>query len=781
MPKLPARLLSHSLLLRRLAYVISICLLTLATLRLWPHAPLSRFAPSSTAVFSADGQLLRLTLAPDQQYRVWTPLAQMSPTLIEAVQLQEDRWFYWHPGFNPISLLRGAVRTYAHANRQGGSTLTMQLARLAYHLNTRTAGGKLHQVAYAIWLEARYSKHDLLEAYLNLAPYGRNIEGAGAASLIYFGKTAAHLTLAEALTLAVAPQRPNTRLGRAARPDALAASRQRLFKRWQQGHIVGEAERQLLSLSLPMRRIDMLPFAAPHFVDMLLANRPTSPLLATTLDSRLQGVLERQVKHYLAQRGGDGVHNAVALLVDPRDMQVRAWLGSADYFNVAIQGQVNGVLAKRSPGSTLKPFIYALAMDQGILHPHSILKDAPTAFGPFSPENFDGRFAGPIAAQDALVRSRNIPAVWVASQLRSPTLYQFLKSAGITQMKSESHYGLALVLGGGELSMEELVGLYAMLGNGGELKPLRYTQDAPAAPGPRLISPEASFITLDMLSRNPRPDADDSFSPARWPISWKTGTSWGFRDAWAVGAVGPYVMAVWVGNFDGSSNPAFVGIDTAAPLFFRIADALRLADPTLKLVTPPVPAGVRKVNVCSASGDLPNAYCPQTTPTWYIPGKSPIKVSTLHRPVTVDMHSGLPVCPPYDPATTRQEIYEFWPSDMLRLFREAGMPRRMPPAAKHCTQEGNSSDAPRITSPWNQVVYTLRTARPDERIALQATVAADVRALFWFNGNTLIGRTTPQAALPWRPEHDGWQNLRVVDDHGRAAARDIRVEMVQDK
>jgi penicillin-binding protein 1C len=316
-----------------------------------------------------------------------------------------------------------------------------------------------------------------------------------------------------------------------------------------------------------------------------------------------------------------------------------------------------------------------------------------------------------------------------------------------------------------------------MLMNGGQLKPLRYLQNDPMTAGPQLISPQASFIALDMLGHNPRPDSDTDFSgDSRWPVAWKTGTSWGFRDAWSIGAVGPYVLAVWIGNFDGSGNPAFVGIDTAAPLFFRIADALRLARPneSLKKIIAP-PAGVERVAVCAASGDLPNVWCPQIEPTWYIPGKSPIKVSTLHRPVAIDTRSNKPVCPPYDARFIRNEIYEFWSSDMLRLFRQAGMPRRVPP---NCQTE-ISADVPTITSPLREVTYTLRRSKPDERIALQATTAGTVKTVYWFSGNRFLGRANPPAPLAWRPDAEGLFDLRVVDDRGQVAERGIRVELVQ--
>jgi len=748
----------------------------LLTIRLWPHEPLSARVPLSTTVYAQDGTLLRVTLAADDQYRLWTPLSQISPVLVDAFLLKEDRWFYWHPGVNPPALCRAAFRTYRSGARQGGSTLTMQLARMLYRLNTRTPGGKLRQIGAALWLEARYSKRDLLEAYLNVAPFGSNIQGVGAASRIFFGQPPSRVSVGEAVTLAVIPQSP---AARNLQQEKLLRARARLAALWLRRYRVNDTELRQLQMPMAARPSYAMPWLAPHFVDAVLASSRACRI-DTTLDSGLQRLVERQIQRYIDQYGDRGIRNATALLVDPREMSVKAWVGSAAYWNQAIDGQVNGVLAKRSPGSALKPFVYGLALDQGVLHPRTILRDSPTSFGPFTPENFDGRFFGPIPADEALIRSRNVPAVWIATQLKQPSLYGFLESAGVSRLKPESYYGLALALGGGEVTMEELAGLYAMLANQGVLRPLRVTTaDARGGvEGPRLLSPEAAFITLDMLRRNPRPD-DDGAPPARnrWPVAWKTGTSWGFRDAWSAGVVGPYVLVVWIGDFSGKGNPSFIGVDAAAPLFFRIADALNWARANEPAPEWKPPAGVSRVAVCAASGDLPNAWCPQTAETWYIPGKSPIRVSQLHRAVAIDMASGRPTCPPYAPGATRFQVFEFWSSDMLKLFREAGMPRRMPPPLPACTA-GDSADGPRIASPLLNVTYALQRSRPDAVVALEASAAADVQTLFWFDGGAFIGRTQAGAgALPWRPAADGVHLIRVIDDHGRAAERDVQVQL----
>ena len=476
------------------------------------------------------------------------------------------------------------------------------------------------------------------------------------------------------------------------------------------------------------------------------------------------------------------MRNATAILVDSRDQAVKALVGSADYFDAGIHGQVNGVQARRSPGSTLKPLLYALALDQGLIQPMSIIKDAPSAFGDFQPENFDGKFAGPLTAQDALIRSRNVPAVWLASQLDKPSLHGLLQRAGIQRLREEEFYGLALALGGGEMTPAELAKLYLLLAGDGRLRPLRWTREERSEPGAQLLTPQAAFMVRDMLRHNPRPDGLPADARGRnWPVAWKTGTSWGFHDAWSAGLVGPYVLVVWVGNFDATANPAFVGIKTAAPLFFRIADSLPLALPEVQAGVDRPPPGLTRVEVCAASGELPNRWCPQTRKTWYIPGVSPIRVSDLHRPVMVDRLTGKAACPPFDQATSELQVFEFWPSELQRLFAAAGLPRRTPPdAQRDCQVQSavNLQEVPRITSPLTQVTYSLRLSQAQESIALSANAASDARRLYWFADHSLLGQGTPQSALQWRPERSGQYQIRVSDDQGRSASRALRVEFL---
>src|SRR6266550_2168597 len=470
-----------------------------------PKPPLLDGIAFSQCVRDRSGKLLRVTLSADQKFRIWTPLEEISPDLIDATLRYEDKYYAHHPGVNPIALARGAADLLRfHRATTGGSTVTMQLARLRFHLHTRTISGKLEQIMRALELERHYSKNQILEAYLNLAPYGRNIEGIGAASEIYFDKPATKLSRPEAIALSVIPQSPSRRALHADRDNHsvnLAQSswydrnkERRSPDRRREHSTAGKPS--LLEFSMREFRPRMQTerkFIAPHFVQELLETSHGRDQIITTLDLEKQRAIERRVTDYVANNRNRGIENAAVFLVDTRTMDVVAQIGSADFYKAEINGQVDGTRSPRSPGSTLKPFVYALALEQGLIHPLSILADAPRSFGEYNPENFDREFLGPIRACDALARSRNVPAVELTSHLSHPTLYQFLKNAGVPLPKPESFYGLALPLGGAEVSMQDLIRLYASLANNGELRPLRYTTRDSAPAPKKILSPEAAF------------------------------------------------------------------------------------------------------------------------------------------------------------------------------------------------------------------------------------------------------------------------------------------------
>jgi penicillin-binding protein 1C len=738
---------------------------------LLPKPPLLDGISFSQVIRDRNGKLLRVTLSSDQKFRIWTPLKEISPDLIDATLRYEDKYYTKHPGVNPLALTRCAIDLVRfHRAAAGGSTITMQVARLRLHLHTRSFSGKLEQILRALELERHYSKNEILEAYLNLAPYGRNIEGIGAASQIYFDKAAARLSGPESVTLSIIPQSPSRR--------ALFAERDNRSVNQAQSNWYDRAGRPDMEFSareFHARTQTERKFLAPHFVQQVLGSFRGREEIVTTLDLEKQRTIERRVADYVALGRNHGIENAAAMLVDTCTMEVLAQVGSADFDKIDINGQVDGTRSPRSPGSTLKPFVYALSLEQGLIHPLSILADAPRSFGDYNPENFDREFLGPIRACDALARSRNIPAVELTSHLAHPTLYQFLKNAGVQLPKPESFYGLALPLGGAEVSMQDLVRLYAALANNGELRPLRYTNHDPIAKPKKILSPEAAFLTLEMLGNVPRPEMNCADGSHSVPVYWKTGTSHGFRDAWSIAVFDHYVLGVWVGNFDGRANPAFVGSTAAAPLLFQIIDNLRTTWP--EPVTPHLPppgANLKRVEFCAVSGDLPGAHCTQHVEGWFIPGISPIKTCDVHQEVLVDIATGLRV--PIDDGTrqVRREVYEFWPSDLLRLFERAGVPRRLPPPFLPGTESDLTSrtgNPPRITSPAREhdILYASSRAIP-----LRAKADPDVHEIYWFADKTFIGKSNVTEMLTWKSTPGDYQ-LTALDDHGRANSCSVTV------
>ncbi|WP_395745074.1 penicillin-binding protein 1C [Prosthecobacter sp.] len=721
------------------------------------------------------GSLLHLALTPDGKYRRYTPLAEISPALIEATLTLEDRHFYDHPGVNPLSMLRAAWGIVSGSTRGGGSTITMQLARLRFGLHTRTPWGKAWQMLRAVQLEKHYSKDAILEAYLNQAPYGGNVEGVGAASLLWCGKPARDLTLREAVALSVLPQSPTTRRPRSTGDNAsLAAAQHRLWERLR-------TERSLpadpLDAAFTLRQMQPVPREAPHLARRLFTEKPAADLptsglpLRCTVDAIRQRGVEQALNDYVDRKREVGITNACALLVHAPSREVLAYVGSSRFLDSSIHGQVDGVLARRSPGSALKPFIYALATDQGLIHPHTLLRDGRMAFGSYNPENFDRNFAGPIAAAEALYHSRNIPAVALAQRLASPGLYGFLKEAGVALPRPAEFYGLSLPLGGGEVSMEELAELYALLASDGSASRLNYfTPETTIATKP-LLTAEARYLTREMLrTREGELVMDD---PA---VTWKTGTSHGFRDAWAAGMRGDYVLVVWIGNFSGKANPVFIARECAAPLLFETFRHLRLP-----MRRQPAPAGVSQVELCAVSGQLPTPHCQHRVQGGFIPGVSPITPCDIHREVLVDPATGLRVARDDGTSILKREVFEFWPPDLLEMFRLAGVPRRTPPPLEAKADSLVAADAaavPKIVSPRAALVYTLQASSASRStIPLRADTAPGVNRVFWFAGSRFLGASDPATPVMWTASAGKWQ-VHVLDDQGRGSAVEVRVEMV---
>ena len=744
------------------------CVLLLAIILFWcilrlsPRPPLMQDITFSRVILDRNGGLLRMGLTPDHKYRRLTRLEDIPPEAIASVIRYEDRYFWHHPGINVLSLFRAGLAMLSGGRIMGGSTITMQVARLSSGLKTGSLKDKLRQIWLALRLERHYSKARILEAYFNLAPYGGNVEGLGAAALVYFRKNASELTPDESLALMLVPQNPGRRSPASAGSDFHAAE-QRLIREWY------GRETARLRVHSPA---DM-PFRCPHLVTEILAEPNAPGTVRTAIDLRLQGLLEKLLKDFVRLGRQSGLHNACALLVHWPTMEVRALAGSANFFDSSISGQIDGTLARRSPGSTLKPFIYALGLEQGLIHPMTLLRDLPKSFAGYTPENFDGDFRGPLPACEALRLSRNVPAITLASQLRNPDLYDFLRSCHVDFLRDRDHYGLSLVLGGAEVTPRELAALYCMLANRGIWKPLRLTLDEPQAAGQQRLSPEASFITLDMLVS----DASDENIPSREGknihVRCKTGTSNGFRDAWTAGIAGPYVLVVWVGNFNNDPHPLFVGGRTAKPLFLAITRRLAASEAMSDMLsTPSRGTNLVRIPVCTATGDLDISLCQDTTETWFIPGVSPISPTGILRKILIDKKTGLRACTPQE-GGTEEVPWEFWPSDLERMFRSAGINKPSPPPyLPECRGREGLSDgpAPSIELPRAGITYSLGTGGT---VPLLANSASGADLLYWFADSRFIGTSLPGEVLLFSPQTRRTL-IRVVDSAGRTSQRVLR-------
>lgn len=721
-----------------------------------PADPLLEGVPFGTAILDSKGGLMRLGLASDDRYRLRVPLEEIASDAVQATLEYEDRHFYQHPGVNPIALCRALASLFG-GRRIGASTITMQVARLRYGLRTTSLLGKLIQIWLALGIELRHSKAEILEAYFNLAPYGGNVEGIAAASRIYFHKSASELTDLESRALVLTPQNPAAR--HPVTGAGLATARARF-----------QGCQKMPAAPLAVFSVEQLPFVAPHLA-LELERNYRGQQVRTGVERDLQLMLERIINTYVHKNGGLGLNNAAAILLRWTDMQVCALAGSASFRDYQISGQIDGTKARRSPGSTLKPFIYALALEQGLIHPMTILADSPRSFGGYDPANFDRGFRGPLPAHESLKASRNLPAIYLAEQLRDPGLYGFLQKAGIRLPYGPEHYGLALALGGAELSLRDLAALYAMLANQGIWQAPLYSQNDPVQRR-RLLSPEAAWLALDMLRRT-----------ESWVLSlgkridclWKTGTSNGLRDAWTAGIVGQYVLVVWLGNFDNRPNPNLVGASAALPLFEEIARALALQRSLLPWQDRPAPElNLRQAQFCSSTGDLYRRQCAVTVAGWLIPGISPVRDSGILRKILVDLDTGLRSCP--QAHGSKEEIWwEFWPSDLRDVFASAGIHKAAPPEwLPECGAEASGAQGrpPRIILPKKNVAYQKRLG--DEEFAIPLQAAVESGTVHWYADSEYIGSARAGETIYWRAGA-GKRVVRAVDEAGRTARQECTV------
>ena len=544
------------------AAVASLALATGAWVAWLGPAPLGKRLDYSHVVLDREGKLLRAYATKDGRWRLPATVDDVDPRFLRLLFAYEDRRFYRHHGVDPRALARAAYQlaTQGHIV-SGGSTLTMQVARLLEPREHRSLGAKLRQITRAYELEYRLSKADILSLYLELAPYGGNLEGVRAASLAYFAKEPKRLSLAESALLVALPQSPEYR-----RPDRYAvaarAARDRVLDRaGEQGLVPADEIARAKLEPVPSAR-KQLPMLAPHASDQIVALEPERRVHRLTIDANFQKTLEDLARDR-ARALGPEISVAV-VAIDNASGEVLARVASSDYFDARRAGQVDMTQALRSPGSTLKPFIYGLGFEDGLIHPETLIDDRPVRYGNYAPENFDLTFQGTVTVRKALQLSLNVPAIAVLGKVGVNRLSARLSQAGAALVlpKGEAP-GLAMGLGGVGVKLADLTMLYAGLARLGQTLPLigRAGEDAPSPR--RLLDPAAAWYVGNVLMGAPPPE-----NAPHGRIAFKTGTSYGYRDAWAVGFDGRMTIGVWVGRPDGAPVPGLVGRAAAAPILF---------------------------------------------------------------------------------------------------------------------------------------------------------------------------------------------------------------------
>lgn len=727
--------------------------------------------PAATRVLDRDGKPLRFFLAPDGMWRFPLALHQIPPDLAAALIDSEDRHFRLHPGINPLSVLRAMWVNIRQARVvSGASTIPMQVARLA-DPRPRTLGAKVVESLRALQLCLHYSRDQILLWYVNLAPFGGNVVGVGAAAWHYFGKDPATLSLGEIALLSVLPRSP-TRYNPLKNPELALAVRDRILDRFA-AHGVFDAARVAEAKTRPLlARRAAVPQAAPHFSRWARSRQPEAAVIASSLSRPAQDVTEATLKGRMDGLGRQGIGNAAAVVLDIKSRQILAYAGSVDFWDKT-HGQVDNALSRRSPGSTLKPFLYALAFDQGHLAPGSMLLDVPTDFAGYVPENYGQNFQGLVSARYALATSLNVPAARLLGRTGLVPFHDLLRRGGLSTLdKAAEHYGLSMALGGCEVRLLELTNLYATLAEGGVHKPVRSQsgESDAAVHGQRLFSLEACAMVLDILTGTRRPDLPDAweFTLAAPKVAWKTGTSFGHRDAWAVGLSRDLAIGVWVGNPDGAQCAGISGTRHAAPLLFDLFRAL--SPGSTELPSFPAPA-LQRLEICAVSGDRPGPHCPTTT-TPAIAGVTALPACAMHRQVFVHPDSGLRLhgdCLLTGPS--RQETALVWPSELVAFRRAQGAHLPGLPAVDPGCADVPEESGPVITSPSPSTAYLIRPDAPQkfQRLALSAAGAADASAHYWYVDGRHVARTAPEAPC-FIPLEEGEHVAMVTDDHGRSAS-----------
>lgn len=696
---------------------------------------------------------------------------EISPLLKKTIIAKEDKYFYYHPGINPAAITRAFVLNIFTGRRtSGASTITMQVARMLQP-KKRTVFNKFAEMLRALQLELKYSKSEILQMYLNMVPYGGNIQGVKAASLLYFNKNPDHLSLAEITALSIIPNRPNSLvIGR--NNDLIVKERNKWLNRFAAEKLFTQKEiKDAISEPLTATR-RIVPKLAPHLSYTLKQQHPNEDIIKTNIDLNTQLKIEKLVSDYIRGLKFFNINNAAVVIINNTNHKIISYAGSANFYDTTDGGQVNGAAAIRQPGSTLKPLLYGLCIDNGLLTPKMIISDVAVNYNGYVPENYDQRFNGNISMEYALSHSLNIPAVKMLSQLNKEKLIQALGQSNFKQIKKDQQkLGLSMILGGCGTTLEELTGLFSVFANDGNYIRPAFLQTDTIHEKTKVLSTGATFMINEILSNINRPDF-----PINWQatdhlpkIAWKTGTSYGRRDAWSIGYNKQYTIGVWVGNFSGQGIPELSGAQTATPLLFKIFNSVNY-DNTEDWFKQPKDCDIRMV--CNETGMPPSEQCSDVVTDYFIPLVSPSQMCNNRKEIMVSADEKISYCVHCAPSSGyKKKWYKIINADMQQYFDDRNIAHeKIPPHNSNCEKIFDEA-GPVIESPDNGASYYISKATP-EPLLLQCQAGGDVTKVYWYINNRFYKAAQAREKIFFIPDA-GQNKISCTDDKGRN--RDIKI------
>jgi len=758
--------------------ILAMLLLYIALDLLFPLPQVKEF---SKEIHAKDGTLLTAYLTSDDKWRLRTELDEVSLELIKAIVEKEDSWFYWHFGVNSFSIIRALYTNLISGNKKvGASTITMQVARMLEPKN-RTYANKFVEIFRAIQLEIRYSKKEILELYLSLLPFGGNIEGVKSASYIYFNRPPDKLSLAQSIMLAVIPNDPNAlRLDRTVQIELSSSSdnpiigkRNFWINKFRKEKVFPESDlKDALDEPVESRRYSM-PSLAQHFSYYVKENF-SGDIIETNLDLSIQQKAENILLRNVRKVFYKGITNGAVLVIDNRNSSVVAYCGSADFYDAGSFGQVNGVTATRSPGSTLKAPLYALSFDEGTLTPQMKFADIPTDFYGYQPENFDLKFYGNVSTEFALINSLNIPAVKLLEQVGLNRFIGLLEGCGFSQIqKHKKKLGLSLILGGCGTNLQELTRMYSAFARGGNLYPLQFTADKTNGKAQRIFSEEASYLIAQILSVVNRSDIVNFSNYSKLPkFAWKTGTSYGKRDAWAIGFNPNYTIGVWMGNFNGVGSPNLSGAEAAVPLLFDLFNAIDY-DADVKWFE--VPENLITRDVCAESGLLPTSFCTSTVKDFAIEGKSHNDVCNIHKPVYVSLDEKIQYCTGCLPSKGyKKSVFAVYQPELSVWLSKNRQDYHLPPVHNPDCTAKFADGGPKILSPSEAYEYYIEKNSGQE-ILLLAASDSRVKTHYWYVNGKFFKKSKPGERIFFIPDEKELV-INCLDDKGRDGSVKVSIK-----